>query len=227
MTESPPRVKICGTTNLADAELAVELGAWALGMIFYEGSARRCRVGDAAGISAALRRRVELCGVFVNAPLDRVVGVADRAGLTMLQLHGEEGPAYCAQVARRTGCGVIKAARVRSRADLQGLAPFHVDYHLLDSWARDVRGGTGSPFDWELVRAHRGDVPVVLSGGLRAENVGEAVAATRPFAVDVASGVEAQPGRKDPDRLAAFFSAVGAGRDAEASAGAGSAAQPV
>jgi phosphoribosylanthranilate isomerase len=203
-----PRVKICGNTNLADAAHAVELGAWALGLIFYDRSPRRCRIADAEAIAASLRRRAQLCGVFVNAPLDRVAGLADRLGLSMLQLHGDEGPAYCAEAARRTGCKVAKAARVRSRADLRALEAFRTDYHLLDSYARDLRGGTGVPFDWELVRHRRDDVPIIVSGGLTADNVGEAIEATRPFAVDVASGVEAQPGVKDRTRLEAFFDAV-------------------
>lgn len=202
------RVKICGTTNLEDAQLSVELGAWALGLIFFDRSPRRCRVSEAERISALLRRRVELCGVFVNAPMDRVVGLADRVGLSMLQLHGDEGPAYCREAARRTGCRVIKAVQVRSQADLQALEPFHTDFHLLDAHAPDRRGGTGETFDWELVREHRGDVPVIVSGGLRPGNVGEAIAVVRPHAVDVASGVEAEPGRKDPEKLEAFFGAV-------------------
>ncbi len=203
-----PKVKICGTTNLTDAERAAELGAWALGMIFYDRSRRRCRLDDAVAIAAALRRRVELTGVFVNATLDRVARVADQAGLSMLQLHGDEGPAYCAEAARRTGCKVIKAVRVRSRADLQALEPFHTDFHLLDSGAGGRRGGTGETFDWELMRARRTDIPAIVSGGLTPENVEAGIAATAPWGVDVATGVEAEPGRKDPDRLRDFFQAV-------------------
>lgn len=217
MSADPPRIKICGTTNLADAELAVDLGAWAIGLIFFQRSPRRCRADDAVAISAALRRRVELCGVFVNATLGRVADVADRLGLTMLQLHGDEGPAYCAEAERRTGCAVMKAARLRSRADLQALEAFHTHFHLLDSHAPGLRGGTGATFDWDLVRAHRGQVPVVLSGGLKAANVADAIAVARPWAVDVASGVEAEPGRKDPAKLEAFFTAVRAGAPAPVS----------
>jgi phosphoribosylanthranilate isomerase len=205
------RVKICGTTNVEDAVRAADLGAWALGMIFFAGSPRRCRQGDAVEIAAALRRRpVELCGVFVNATLDRVAAVADAVGLTAVQLHGDEGPAFCAEVARRTGCKVIKAARVRSQADLRALEAFHTDFHLLDAHAPGLRGGTGATFDWELVRRRRSSVPVIVSGGLTPDNVAEAIAVTRPFAVDVASGVEAAPGRKDPGRLEAFLAAAAA-----------------
>jgi phosphoribosylanthranilate isomerase len=126
----------------------------------------------------------------------------------MLQLHGDEGPSYCAQAARRSGCRVIKAVQVRSGADLQALEPFHTDFHLLDSHARGLRGGTGEAFDWSLARSHRGGVPVVLSGGLNADNVAGGIGAVTPWAVDVASGVEAEPGRKDPRKLEAFFAAA-------------------
>src|SRR5207248_10218201 len=131
-------------------------------------------------------------------------GVADGVGLTMVQLHGDEGPAYCAEVARRTGAKVMKATSVRTRADLRALERFHTDFHLLDAHLAGMRGGTGETFDWELVGARRSSVPFVLSGGLTPENVGEAIAATGPFAVDTASGTEASPGRKDPAKVEAF-----------------------
>jgi phosphoribosylanthranilate isomerase len=204
------KVKICGTTNLEDARRAADLGAWAIGLIFYPDSLRRCRENEALEIASALRRRVEVVGVFVNATLDHVVDMADRVGLTMLQLHGDEGPSYCAEAGRRTGCEVIKAAQVRSQADLRALEPFHTDFHLLDAHSRDRRGGTGTTFDWELVRLRRSPQPLIVSGGLTPDNVAEAIAATRPFAVDVASGVEAEPGRKDPAKLEAFFTAAAA-----------------
>jgi phosphoribosylanthranilate isomerase len=204
----PPKIKFCGVTTLGDAQRAAQAGAWAIGLIFWPGSARRCSVEAAAEIAAALRRRLEVVGVFVNPTLDHVAQTADAVGLTMLQLHGEEGPAFCAEAARRTGCKVIKAARVRSGADIQALSTFHTDYHLLDSYVAGVPGGTGETFSWEIARAHRGSVPMILSGGLRPDNVAEAIAAVRPFAVDVASGVEASPGRKDPDKLEAFAAAV-------------------
>lgn len=203
------RVKICGTTNLEDAQLSVELGAWALGLIFFDRSPRRCRVSEAERISALLRRRVELCGVFVNAPMDRVVGLADRVGLSMLQLHGDEGPAYASEVKRRTGARVIKAARVRGGEDVQAVGAFRdVDFHLLDTHVEGLQGGTGVTFDWSLARRRRSKVPLILSGGLTPDNVGDAIAAVRPYAVDVAGGVESAPGIKDHDKLAAFAAAV-------------------
>jgi phosphoribosylanthranilate isomerase len=202
------RIKFCGITSLDDAERAISLEAWAIGLIFWPPSPRYCDPGAAAGIAAAAKRRVEVAGVFVNATLDHVAEMADGVGLTMIQLHGDEGPAFCAEVARRTGCKVIKAARVRGRADVQALAPFRTDYHLLDSYTAGVPGGTGETFSWEIARAHRSRVPVILSGGLNPDNVAEAIGVVRPYAVDVASGVELRPGRKDPEKLAAFADAV-------------------
>ncbi len=203
-----PRIKFCGLTRLEDAELALDLGTWAVGLIFWPGSPRRCRITAAIEIASAVKRRVEVAGVFVNATLDHVVHTAEEAGLTMLQLHGDEGPAYCAEAARRTGCKVIKAARVHSGADIQALATFHTDFHLLDSHVPGRPGGTGETFAWEIARKHQGTVPLILSGGLTPDNVAEAIVAVRPFAVDVASGVEASPGVKDPAKLEAFAAAV-------------------
>jgi phosphoribosylanthranilate isomerase len=203
-----PKIKFCGMTTLDDAELAVAAGAWAIGLIFWPGSPRACPADRAVEIAGALKRRTEVVGVFVNPSLDDVASVADAVGLTMLQLHGDEGPAFCAEAARRTGCRVIKAARVQTGADIQALGPFHTDFHLLDSHVPEKFGGTGVTFAWELARAHRGSPPMILSGGLTAENVVAAIAATRPFAVDVASGVERRPGEKDPDKLRAFTQAV-------------------
>jgi phosphoribosylanthranilate isomerase len=209
-TPPPPRIKFCGITGLDDAKRAVEAGAWALGVILFPGSPRRCALPDAERIAATLRRQAEICGVFVNAPLDEVTGVADGIGLTMVQLHGDEGPAYCAEVARRTGAKVIKAARVRGGADINALEAFHTDFHLLDAHQPGRYGGTGETFDWELVLRRRTDTPLVLSGGLDPDNVAAAIAATSPFAVDTASGTEARPGVKDPEKLRAFAAAVAA-----------------
>jgi phosphoribosylanthranilate isomerase len=202
------RIKFCGITRRSDAELAASAGAWAIGVIFWPGSPRRCTLDAAAEIAAAVKRRAEVVGVFVNPALDEVARTADAVGLTMLQLHGDEGPSFCAEAARRTGCRVIKAVRVRSGADIQSLASFHTDHHLLDSYTRGVPGGTGNTFSWEIARAHRGSVPMILSGGLNPGNVAEAIATVRPFAVDVASGVELSPGHKDPAKLRAFADAV-------------------
>jgi phosphoribosylanthranilate isomerase len=216
MADDPPRVKICGVTNLEDALLASELGTWAVGMIFYERSPRACRIDDAEAIGAALRRRAEVSGVFVNATLDQIATTSERVGLTLVQLQGDEGPSFCAEVARRTGARVIKAVALRDAGSVRELERFHTDFHLVDGHSAGLRGGTGNTFDWALLAERSSRVPVIVSGGLTAENVGAAILATKPFAVDVASGVEARPGRKDPARLEAFFAAVQAAGTASA-----------
>ena len=164
----------------------------------------------AEGISAELRRDVAVTGVFVNRPLEEVAELADRCSLAILQLHGDEGPAYCREAARRTGARVMKAVRVRDASTLRALAAWNVDLHLLDAHVPGRRGGTGETFNWELAGAHPGGTPIVLSGGLTPDNVGAGIAAVRPFAVDTASGTEAAPGRKDPAKLEAFLRAVDA-----------------
>jgi phosphoribosylanthranilate isomerase len=203
-----PRFKICGITGLDDAQRAVEVGAFAVGLVLWPGSPRRCSLAAAERIASTLHRQAEIAGVFVNAPLEEVAGIIDGIGLTMAQLHGDEGPAYCAEIARRTGAKVIKARPIRTRADVASLSSFHTDFHLLDAYVPGRRGGTGETFDWELAAQHAGPVPVILSGGLTPANVGAAIEAVRPFAVDTASGTEARPGVKDPEKLRAFAAAV-------------------
>jgi phosphoribosylanthranilate isomerase len=207
------KVKICGLTNLADAEMAVELGAWALGMIFYEASPRSCSAQEAVGIVAALRRRVEVCGVFVNESLERIAELSDEVGLSMIQLHGDEGPAFCSEVARKTGARVIKAVQVSVPGDVRDVERFHVDFHLLDARSRakarsGMRGGTGETFDWALVASRRSKVPLILSGGIDGQNAEAAIEAVHPLALDSASGTESSPGHKDPVKMAALFEAV-------------------
>jgi phosphoribosylanthranilate isomerase len=211
------RAKICGITRHEDAELAAELGVWAIGLIRWPGSARACDPAVAAGIVRALRRRVACVGVFVNPTLDELGRAAEQIGFTHLQLHGDEGPAFCGEAARRTGCRIVKAVRVASGADIQAVERFHTDLHLLDASAQGQRGGSGQAWEWSLLRARRSTVPLVVSGGLNPENVGDAIAATRPWAVDSASGTETAPGIKDPERVRAFLAAVTAA-DAQAAA---------
>ena len=202
------RVKFCGITNLDDAAEAVLLGAWALGMVYFPGSPRCVEPAVAAEIGAAFRRKCEVVGVFVNPELDEVAKAVEDAGLTMVQLNGAEGPQFCAEVARRTGVKVIKAIHVASGAEVHGAEAFRTDFHLFDRRGKGLWGGTGESFDWELLRGHRSEVPAILAGGLRPDNVAAAVAVTHPYAVDVASGVEAEPGRKDHAAMAAFFEAA-------------------
>lgn len=204
------RVKICGITRPEDARLAVELGAWALGMIMWPRSPRRCAVERAAEIAASNHRSAEIAGVFVDQSLDEVVEITNAVGLSIVQLHGDEGQKFCQEIARRTGAKVIKAFRVRDRSVLSELGKFFdVDYHLLDTYKAGVPGGTGESFDWSFLRGRRGgQVPLILSGGLKPDNVASAIESVRPFAVDVAGGVESAPGVKDHDRMRAFFDCV-------------------
>lgn len=213
MSDGSTQVKICGITRLGDAELAVELGAWALGMVFYEPSPRRCSLAEGQLIASAMRRKVELCGVFVNAHMQEIVEVSEQLGLTLLQLHGDEGPSFCGEAARRTGARIVKAMQVSGPGDIRDAARFHTDFHLLDARSvtpgrEGLRGGTGETFDWGLLAGRRSKTPLILSGGLAPENVCEAIERVRPFAVDSASGIESAPGRKDPSKLRDFFSAV-------------------
>jgi phosphoribosylanthranilate isomerase len=202
------RIKICGITNLDDAEASVGHGAWGIGLNHHPESPRHIAPEVAAEIGAALKRRCEVVGIFVNAPLREVERAAENVQLTMVQLHGDEGPAYCAEVARRTGAKVIKAFRVRSGADVQAAMPYRTDFHLFDAHSSGKRGGTGETFDWEIAAAHDSEIPLMLAGGLNPSNVAEAIEIVHPFAVDVTSGVEAEPGRKDPGLLEEFFAAA-------------------
>jgi phosphoribosylanthranilate isomerase len=199
------RIKFCGITRLEDALEAARLGAWAVGLNHWESGPRQVDPAAAAEIGSALHRKLEVVGVFVNSSLDQIAHAAEDERLSLVQLHGDEGVQFCREVARRTGCGVIKALRVRSRADVQAARAFRdVDYHLLDAHRASAPGGTGESFDWDLLRGRRGKVPLILAGGLRPENVAEAMSVVHPFAVDVASGVESAPGIKDHARMAAF-----------------------
>ena len=202
------RVKFCGITNLDDAAEAVRLGAWAIGLIHFHGSPRDVDRAAAAEIAAAFRRKCEVVGVFVNPTLDEVAKAVEDENLTMVQLNGAEGESFCAEVARRTGVKVAKAIHVASAADVHAAESYRTDFHLFDRRAKGAWGGTGESFDWELLRGHRSEVPAILAGGLRPDNVAAAIAITRPYAVDVASGVELEPGRKDHAEMEAFFEAA-------------------
>lgn len=202
------KTKICGITRMEDAEAAVSAGAWAIGLNHSPRSPRLIDPADAERIGAAMKRRCEVAGIFVNATLDDIALAAERASLTLVQLHGDEGPTFCAEVARRTGARIIKAFRVRSPAEIHGARAFRVDYHLFDAYSRGVHGGTGKTFDWELVAGRKGGVPAIVAGGLTADNVGEAIAVANPWGVDVAGGVESSPGVKDHELIATFMAAA-------------------
>jgi phosphoribosylanthranilate isomerase len=199
------RVKICGVTTVEDALLAVELGAFAIGMILWPGSPRCVTAAQAREIASALPAGIESVGVFVDRPVGEVADVVRVAGLDCVQLHGHEQPVDYEAAAPR----VIKAVALRdsrSAADAAAL-PASV-LALLDAHDPVRRGGTGRTIDWTLAASVAAARRVVLSGGLHAANVEEAIHVVCPYAIDVSSGVERSPGRKDPEKLRALFAAV-------------------
>src|ERR1700755_164056 len=164
-------------TRAEDAELAVALDAWAIGMILWPGSKRFVAPEVAAAIARPLRRKVEIAGVFVNQSLDEIESLADVVGLSLVQLHGDEGPSFANEVARRTGAKVIKAQSVRLASDVVSIQAFHTDFHLLDAHREGLRGGTGETFDWTMLSRRRSKVPLILSGGVNPEDVAEEIGA--------------------------------------------------
>ena len=199
------RIKICGITNEADALAAVEAGADALGFMFYDGSLRHVSVQAAAAIIKKLPPFVARVGVFVDPAEEFVNRVSEKCHLTAIQLHGNETPAFC----RRFKTAVIKAFRVDGVESLKPLSHFATSAWLLDSFVPGKLGGTGAKFNWDLaLRAKEHGRPILLAGGLTPENVASAVRHVRPYGVDVASGVENQPGKKDQAKLRDFIAAA-------------------
>jgi len=205
-------VKICGTTNLEDAQAAVDAGADALGFVFAE-SPRRVAPAAAAEIARAVPERIEKVGVFVNEAAERICEVVAAARLTAVQLHGDESPEFAAGLAGR-GLRVFKAVPVRGGFAARMIAfaeKGQVDAVLLDT-AAALRGGTGVSFDWravaEYMPAHGGQIKVIVAGGLTPRSVLRAVRILRPWGVDVASGVEREPGKKDHEKVRAFVNAA-------------------
>ena len=195
-------VKICGITNLEDGLAAAEAGADALGFVFYEKSPRHVTVEQAAGLIRQLPPLLVKVGVFVDASAELVVRAAGQCGLSLLQFHGQETPEYC----RQFGLMSMKAFRVSGPETLAQLSAYPTEAWLLDAWAPGALGGTGATFNWDLATAAvRLGRPVFLAGGLTPENVSEAVRQVRPYGVDVSSGVEAAPGRKDHAKVRAFI----------------------
>ena len=198
------RVKMCGTTRPEDARAAVCCGVDALGFIFYPKSPRYIVPENAAPIIKGLPPFVDRVGVFVDATQEEVVRLAG-CGLSWLQLHGGETPDYCRKLrGKLPACGIIKAFRVGEASRAEDFSPYDdcADAFLLDTYAKGLPGGTGLVFDWSLIEALQLKRPVILAGGLTPDNVAGAIAAVRPYAVDINSGVELGPGVKDHDRLA-------------------------
>ena len=200
------KIKICGITNLEDALHAAECGADALGFNFYEKSKRFIEPGEAGSIIEQIDGQISKFGVFVNAAVDEILETLDTAGIDVVQLHGDESPDFVSRLRSKTEISVIKAFRVSEQFAVSEIANFNLDAVLLDSYSKDEFGGTGKKFNWDkAVSAREIGIPIYLAGGLDPENVAGAVRVVRPYAVDVASGVELTPGKKDPAKVEAFI----------------------
>jgi len=199
-----PKVKICGITSAEDARLALRCGADALGFVFVPDSPRFLTPRAAARITETLPPFVTKVGVFIDCPPERIRRTCRVAGIQIAQLHGSESAEYCQQLKMP----YIKTVHVREGVSLQTGEYTQALALLFDACAGNLCGGTGQPFEWEKVISLRRSHPVMLAGGLHAGNVSRAIATVRPYAVDVCSGVEARPGRKDPRKLTAFCRAV-------------------
>ncbi len=199
------KVKICGITSVEDGLAAAEAGADMIGLMFYERSPRFISLEQAAVISRAMPPFLMRVGVFVNAPADFVMRAIGECNLTMLQFHGDENSEFCTQF----GLMSLKAIRVRDAESLAQLEQYQTDAFLLDAHSKNGLGGTGETFNWDLaIEAQKFGKPIFLAGGLTPGNVAEAVRKVRPFGVDVSSGVESAPGKKDHARVKAFITAA-------------------
>ncbi|MDR3089671.1 MAG: phosphoribosylanthranilate isomerase [Desulfobulbaceae bacterium] len=198
------RIKVCGITNPDDAAMAVAAGVDALGFIFAASSPRAVKTSQAKNIIAQLPPMVDAVGVFVNQDPVELVEIIEYCGLTLVQLHGDESPDYCRKLAYdATPCRIIKAFRVQPESSESDFAPYRetVSAFLLDAWHPVMRGGSGERFDWQRIASFKLGRPCVLAGGLRPDNIALAISQAKPFAVDVNSGVEDEPGRKNQSKL--------------------------
>lgn len=198
------RVKICGMTRFEDAIKAVELGADAVGFIFYKKSPRGVALAQAKTIIKELPPFVHRVGVFVNESAERIHSFVEKLGLDLVQLHGDESPADCRKIKAR----VLKAIRVEDSSSLKRLNQYQVDGFLLDTFHLDAYGGTGQVFDWKLAKQAGRFGRIIVAGGLNAGNVIEAIQKARPYGIDVCSGVEKTPGIKDHKKMRAFIDAA-------------------
>jgi phosphoribosylanthranilate isomerase len=201
------RIKVCGFTDPAEARRAAECGVDAIGLVFAK-SPRQVDPETARRIVRAIPPLVQTVGVFVNESPDRILDIVAHCGLDLVQLHGEEGPDVCEALAPRA----VKVARVRRREDIEALSAYEgvVRAFLLDAWSPDIHGGTGQTFDWSVI-SEAGEAlskPIILAGGLTPENCAQAAKQVRPWGVDVSSGVEISPGRKDMEKIERFVDAL-------------------
>jgi phosphoribosylanthranilate isomerase len=201
------KVKICGITNLKDARQAIEAGATFIGFNFYERSPRYVTPSAAKRIMQSLPKKVKAVGVFVNETENKMLTIVRQIGLSQVQLHGEESPETVARLQRTLP--VIKAIRVRKSFSTSELSRYkNASAFLLDGFDRHRRGGSGKSFPWDIARRAKRVGRIFLAGGLTPANIGEAIRSARPYAVDVCSGVEAKPGKKDPAAVNNFMRAA-------------------
>ncbi len=198
------RIKICGITDKDDAFKAVKFGADALGFVFTKKSPRYVSPSRARNIISILPPFITMVGVFVNERQGAVNDIISFAGLNAVQLHGDEDPQYVSRL-KRGNCQVIKAFRVGAGFDFSSINKYDVNGILFDAYQDDAFGGTGKTFNWELLRQADIKKPYILSGGLNQENILEAVTLLKPYAVDVSTGVEAEPGKKDHRKMMSFI----------------------
>lgn len=199
------RIKICGITRPDDALAATDLGADAIGLVFYGRSARAVSFDIAAAIASVIPPFVSIVALFVDEQAETIRRIVERLPIDLIQFHGDESPEFCGQFGRPW----VKAVRVQPGLDLTAECARYSGARalLLDSWQEGAHGGTGTSFDWQLAALDL-PLPVVLAGGLHAGNVGAAISALQPAAVDVSSGVESGPGIKDANRMEQFIAAV-------------------
>lgn len=210
---SRTRIKVCGITCIDDAEAAILAGVDALGFIFVESSPRYVSPEQAKNIISQLPPFIHYVGVFVDKDPVEVEEIVDYCGLSYVQLHGKEDAEYCQKLAQvATPCQVIKAFRVGKRSLAADFKPYEeaVKGFLLDTYVEGQEGGTGKPFDWSLIESLNLQLPIILAGGLTPENAADAVRVVKPFAIDINSGVEEEPGKKDVSKLRSLVASVGA-----------------
>jgi len=213
MTDAPvmnclyPQVKICGLTLPHEAAQCAGLGADAIGVVFFPKSPRHVTADQARAVVAALPETVAAVGVFVNARFSSIMGRVERCGLSMVQLHGRESPELAVRLTAE-GVGVIKALFVGGRPGFEDAPGFEVDGYLVECAKGPLPGGNAMAWDWGAARDFGHLHPLVLAGGLSPDNVAEAICAALPAGIDVSSGVEMSPGRKDPDKVARLITAV-------------------
>jgi len=200
------RIKICGITNKQDAIEASGLGADMLGFILYRDSKRYIEPKKIRDVLNEVPDTIAKVGVFVDENAKKVIEIAQDCSLDMLQFHGKESPEYCAQF--KDSYKIIKAFRIQDKKSLESINGYDVDYYLLDTHIDGLKGGTGKTFDWKLIEGYELLKPVILSGGLTPENVGSAIQNVAPYGVDVSSGVEASPGKKDLKLMKEFVDNV-------------------